>query len=351
MLRIGGVTLESPFLLAPRAGHCDLPFRLLCREQGGVGLASTDLINCRSILSGHRKALALAATCEADRPLCIQLYGYDEDPLPDAARWAADHGACIVDINMGCPVDKVCKRHGGSLLLRSPARTARLAGRVVRALEARGVPVTAKLRLGWDARHIVAPRLARMLEDAGVQAVTVHGRTTAQRFRGTVDLDGIGEVAAAVRSIPVIGNGDVRTASDAVNMMQATGCKGVMIGRGAMRAPWVFRSALVRLRGLPEPPEPSLEAKIRLVIRHLELLLEHSGERAAVHCLSKRISWYGKTMGPAKHLKEAVRTAGTAFQIRQALLEAIESKRAIATKRGKSGRIKAKVLESAVAGR
>src|SRR5688572_24405481 len=181
-LKIGNVQLRTPLLLAPMAGFCDLPFRILCRELGGVGLASTDLLNCHSILRGTPRALELAATCEADRPLCMQLYGNSEDPLPEAARWAADHGAVIVDINMGCPVDKVAKKNGGSLLLCDVDLTVRLAERIVRAVRDRGVPVTAKVRLGWDRNRIVAPRLAVALENVGIAAVTVHGRTTEQMF-------------------------------------------------------------------------------------------------------------------------------------------------------------------------
>jgi tRNA-dihydrouridine synthase B len=245
MLRIGNVQLETPLLLAPMAGYCDLAFRVLCRSLGGVGLASTDLLNCHSILRGNRRALQLAATNERDQPLCMQLYGNDRDPLPEAAQWAVDHGAVIIDINMGCPVDKVCKKSGGSLLLCDPDRTVRLAERIVKAVECRGVPVTAKVRLGWDDSRIVAPRLARMLEDVGIQAITVHGRTTEQRFTGRARLDGIAEVVAAVRAIPVIGNGDVREPRDVLHMMQTTGCAGVMIGRGALRKPWLFSRALV----------------------------------------------------------------------------------------------------------
>ncbi len=321
MLRIGTIQLDSPLLLAPIAGHTDLAFRLLCREQGGVGLASTDLLNCHSILRGNPRAMELARTAPGDQPLCMQLYGNDTDPLPDAARWAADHGAVVVDINMGCPVDKVAKKNGGSLLLCDVDRTARLAERIVSAVAARGVPVTAKVRLGWDDEHIVAPKLARMLEGVGIQMVTVHGRTTAQRFRGSVNLDGIGEVVAAVDSIPVIGNGDLIEPEDVQRMMHYTGCAGVMIGRGAMRAPWLFRRALGLLQTGIAPPEPDPVEKIRMIRRHLELLLEHADEKWAVRCLNTRISWYGKTMGHIKPLKEAVRLARTSGEILLALNE------------------------------
>ena len=319
MLRIGPVQLETPLLLAPIARHCDLPFRLLCRELGGVGLASTDLLSSRAVLRESRSSLELAATCGKDEPLCMQLYGNDEDPLPEAARWAVDHGAAVVDINMGCPVEKVTKRDGGAKLLCAPERAVRLAERVVQAVESTGVPVTAKLRLGWDKGSIVAPRIARWMEEVGIAAVTVHGRTADQRFRGPVDLEGIGEVVAEVKQMPVIGNGDVRTPEHVVNMMQRTGCRGVMIGRGAMRAPWLFRRASALLETGLCPPEPTMEEKLRIILRHLDLLIEHRGEQAAVECLRRRISWYGKTMGHVKRLKETVRLAGSVEEIREVL--------------------------------
>ncbi|MHC5114106.1 MAG: tRNA dihydrouridine synthase DusB [Planctomycetota bacterium] len=318
MLRIGCIELETPLLLAPIAGHCDLAFRVLCREQGGVGLACTDLLNCHSVLRERPKALDLAATCRADEPLAMQLYGSADDPLPEAARWAVDRGAAVIDVNMGCPVDKVCKKNGGSLLLRDLDRTVDLVVRIIRAVDG-DVPVTAKVRLGWDRDTLVAPRLAAALEDVGVAAVTVHGRTTDQRFRGSVDLDGIAEVVAAVREIPIIGNGDVREPEDAVNMMKATGCRGVMIGRGALRSPWLFRRAWTLLETGRAEPEPDLADKLRVVLRHLDLLLEHAGEAAAVRTLNQRISWYGKTMGHVKPLKEAVRLARTSTEIRGVL--------------------------------
>lgn len=324
MLRIGPVILSSPLLLAPIAGHCDLAFRILCREQGGVGLASTDLLNCHAVLRESERSLQLAATHEDDQPLCMQLYGCDADPLPEAGAWAVEHGARIVDINMGCPVDKVAKKNGGSLLLCDPARTVRLAERVVTAVDraSRGaVPVTAKIRLGWDEESIVAPALTRALERVGIAAVTVHGRTTVQRFSGRADWTRIGEVVAAVDAIPVIGNGDVTEPEHVPAMMARTGCAGVMIGRGALRTPWIFRRALQLLRTGDPGPEPSLGEKLRVVRRHLDLLLRHGEERIAVRTMQQRISWYGKTMGPVKALKEGIRLAPTAEEMVRILEE------------------------------
>src|SRR5882724_5365926 len=238
-LQIGPLRLATNLLLAPIAGYCDVSFRLVARFCGGVGLACTDLLCPEGVLRENKRSMELAATCPEDSPLCMQLYGADVERLCEAARWAEDRGAHVIDINMGCPVDKVTKRDGGSKLLCDPDNTLRMVERVLKVL--RRVPLTAKLRLGWDDSCIVAPKLAARLEDAGVAMVTIHGRTTEMRFSGEARLDGIAEVVAAVKRIPVIGNGDIRTPQDCRRMIAYTRCAGVMIGRGALAAPWVFR--------------------------------------------------------------------------------------------------------------
>ncbi|MCE9619529.1 MAG: tRNA dihydrouridine synthase DusB [Planctomycetes bacterium] len=324
MLRIGALTLQTPVLLAPMAGHCDLAFRILCREQGGVGLASTDLLNSHALLRGARRSLELAATNEFDQPCGMQLYGNWSDPLPEAAIWAVDHGAQLIDINMGCPVDKVAKKHGGSLLLCQVGDTVQLAQRIVKAVEKHTsgrVPVTAKIRLGWDPERFVGPTLARQLEDVGIAAVTVHGRFTCQFFAGTADWNKIGEVVAAVKSIPVIGNGDVTEPEHAVELMKQTGCRGVMIGRGSLRTPWLFRRAAHLIATGELLPEPTTDEKCLVIDRHLQLLDLYNPGRHAVECMRKRISWYGKNMGHVKPLKEGIRTAETTAQMRHVIAE------------------------------
>lgn len=312
-------------LLAPIAGHTDLAFRILCREQGGVGIAYTDLLNSHAILRETRRTLDLAKTNELDRPCGMQLYGNSEDPLPEAARWAVDHGAQVVDINMGCPVDKVAKKNGGSLLLRDCGSTTLLAARIVQAVERHSggrVPVTAKMRLGWDPEHMVAPILARQLADVGIAAVTVHGRYTVQYFSGKADWNAIRQVVEAVPQIPIIGNGDVSEPEHAAALIATTGCAGVMVARGAMRTPWLFRRADELLRTGQAAPEPTVAAKIRVILRHLELSAEYEGETRAVIRMRQHIAWYGKSMGHIKPLKEAIRTATTVDAMRSALLAA-----------------------------
>ncbi len=325
VLRIGPVQLASKMLLAPIAGHTDLAFRILCREQGGVGIAYTDLLNSHAILRETRRTLDLAKTNEFDRPYGMQLYGNAQDPLPEAAIWAVDRGADIVDINMGCPVDKVAKKNGGSLLLRDCGNTTLLAQRIVQAVERHSggrVPVTAKMRLGWDPEHMVAPLLARQLADVGIAAVTVHGRYTVQYFSGKADWNAIGTVVEAVPDIPIIGNGDVTEPEHAAALIGATGCAGVMVARGAMRTPWIFRRAHELLAHGRVGPEPLLVEKADVVLRHLALSVLHEGEHRAAIRMRQHIAWYGKSMGHIKPLKEAIRTASSASAMRDALLTA-----------------------------
>jgi nifR3 family TIM-barrel protein len=316
-LQIGPVRLETNLLLAPIAGYCDVSFRLVARSCGGVGLACTDLLCPEGVLRENYRSMQLAATCEADSPLAMQLYGGDIEKLCDAARWAEDHGADVVDINMGCPVDKITKRDGGSKLLCDPDRTLGMVERVIRVL--RRAPLTCKLRLGWDDSCIVAPRLAARLENAGVQLITIHGRTTEMRFSGEARLDGIGEVVAAVKRIPVVGNGDVRSPQDARRMIDATGCAGVMIGRGALSAPWIFRDTWSYLTTGAIPPPPDIETKCRLMREHFWNLVHYRSERAAVVEFRKRVSWYAKQMNPCRLLRDEMRTINNGVEFEEVI--------------------------------
>jgi tRNA-dihydrouridine synthase B len=314
-MQIGAVKLESPVFLAPMAGIADLPFRLLCRELGGVGLACSELLNARAIARGIPAVCEKAKLHLDDRPLSVQVYGNVEDPLPQAGAWAVTQGATIIDINMGCPIDKVCKKNGGSLLLKTPGRTANLAKQIIDACD--GVPVTAKVRLGWGENELTAPDLAKRLEDSGIQAITVHGRTTSQKFSGRSCLDGIAKVVEAV-SIPVIGNGDITSPESAQQMFDHTKCAGVMVGRHSMKEPWVFDDISRYLQG-KSPIFRERNDKIKIILRHLALILEHRGERSALHCITNRIALYGRTLGHIKPLKERVRLAKSADEIREAL--------------------------------
>jgi nifR3 family TIM-barrel protein len=316
-LRIRNLQLATNLLLAPIAGYCDVSFRVIARACGGVGLAVTDLLSPDGVLRENARSMQLAATCPEDSPLSMQLYGADVAKLCDAARWCQDRGAHVIDINMGCPVDKVTKRDGGSKLLCNPDNTVQMVERIVAAVP--NTPVTAKLRLGWDDTCIVAPSLARRLESAGVAMVTIHGRTTEMRFTGSARLDGIAEVVAACSTIPVIGNGDVKTPQDAKRMIEHTKCAGVMIGRGALSHPWIFRDTWSYLTTGTIPEEPTLEEKCNMIRTHFYNLCHYRSERSAIIEMRKRISWYSKTMHPCAQLKEDMRLITCAADVDAAL--------------------------------
>jgi tRNA-dihydrouridine synthase B len=333
-IQLGRVCLATNLLLAPIAGYCDLSFRLVARACGGIGLACTDLLCPEGVLRENKRSMELAMTAPQDSPLCMQLYGGDVERLCEAARWAEDRGAHVIDINMGCPVDKITKRDGGSKLLCDPDRTLRMVDRVIAVL--RHTPLTAKLRLGWDDTCIIAPRLAARLEDAGVSMVTIHGRTTEMRFGGEARLDGIAEVVAAVKWIPVIGNGDIRTPQDAKRMMEVTGCAGVMIGRGAFSMPWIFRDTWSYLTGGEIPEPPSIQQKCDWMRMHFWNLMRFRSERVATLEFRKRVSWYAKQMNPCR-ISEG-RNAGDLFRGGIRGRDSTIPRLAMATRRSCAGR-------------
>lgn len=313
MLQIGPVKLATNLLLAPIAGYCDLAFRTICREQGGLGLACTDLLSPQGLLRGTATSLDLAQTNDFDKPIGMQLYGADPAIMADGARWARDHGATVIDINMGCPVDKVCKKDGGSRLLCIPDTAERIVEAVVAAVGDTH-PVTCKLRLGWFNDKPVAEDLAPRLVAAGAAMITIHGRTTEQKFQGTVSHDGIRRVVEAVKSrfpsTPVIGNGDVTEPGHVLEMLRLTGCDGVMIGRGALSTPWIFRDAWAIQQGEPIPPSPDNAGVIALMRRYFDLMREYRGDHYAMYQIRRRVSWFAKRLrGPCKAFRESVRTA------------------------------------------
>jgi nifR3 family TIM-barrel protein len=305
-MRLGSLILESRLFLSPLAGYTNLPFRLVVRELGGVGLCTTDLVNARSLLEKREKAYKLIESRPADSPLAVQLFGSVPEEMRDAALVVEARGAVSVDINMGCPVRKVCNVGGGSAMMTELKKTAALVRGMVQAVK---IPVTAKMRLGWDADNLTAPDLARALEDAGVAAVFVHGRTREQGFGGVVNLAGIRAVVAAVKNIPVIGNGDIVTPEAAGRMLAETGCAGVSIGRGAFYNPWIFRHTLEYLQpGGPGiiPPEPSFAERVRVMSRHLDLMIEVFGEEPGCRMFRKVAPWYAKRFGPSSEFNKRV---------------------------------------------
>ena len=343
-MRIGSLTLNSNLFLSPLAGYTNLPFRLVVRELGGAGLCTTDLVNARSLLEKKEKAFKLIETRPEDSPLAVQLFGSVPEEMRDAAQFLESLGVASVDINMGCPVKKVCKVGGGSAMMTELDKTSVLVRGMVNAVK---IPVTAKMRLGWDDDNLTAPELARALEDVGVAAIFVHGRTREQGFGGTVNLAGIRAVVQAVKTIPVIGNGDIITPQAAKKMLDETGCAGVSIGRGAFYDPWIFKRTLQYLKpnNIPLtrssttlspsdgerdgvrgelPPEPSFDERVRVMCRHLDLMMEVFGEELGCRMFRKVAPWYSKRFGPANLFNKRVVLVSTREQFHAILTDYIQ---------------------------
>ncbi len=315
-MRIGSLELESNLFLSPLAGYTNLPFRLTLREVGGLDLATTDLVNARSLLERNPKALKLIETCPADRPLAVQLFGAVPEEMRDAAQYLESNGVSAVDINMGCPVRKVCRVGGGSAMMTELDKTAKLVGGMVDAVK---MPVTAKMRLGWDEQNLTAPDLARALEAVGVAAIFVHGRTREQGFGGAVNLAGIRAVVEAVERIPVIGNGDVTTPEAARKMIEITGCAGVSIGRGAFYNPWIFLHTRHYLETAELLSEPGFEERVRVMCRHLDWMVEVFGDAHGSRMFRKVAPWYSKRFGPASLFNKRVVTISSKAEFHKIL--------------------------------
>jgi nifR3 family TIM-barrel protein len=303
VLAFGALRLSTPLLLSPLAGYTNLPFRRVIRELGSVGLCTTDLVNARSLLEKNHKALKLIETCAEDTPLAVQLFGAVPQEMRDAAKVLEQLGVASVDINMGCPVRKVCQVGGGSAMMTELGRTAALVRGMVEAVR---IPITCKMRLGWDDENLTAPDLARALEEAGATAIMVHGRTRQQGFDGSVNLAGIRRVVAAVQSIPVIGNGDITSPEAARLMIDSTGCAGVSIGRGAFYNPWIFAHTLHYLETGELLPEPDFSERLRVMNRHFDLMIEVFGEKLGCTMFRKVGPWYAKRFGPASLFNKGI---------------------------------------------
>jgi tRNA-dihydrouridine synthase B len=300
---LGRLNLASNLFLSPLAGYTNLPFRLIIREIGGVGLCTTDLVNARSLLERNRKALQLVQSAAEDRPLAVQLYGTVAEEMRDAAALLESLGVSAVDVNMGCPVRKICRSGSGSSMMADHARAAEVVSRMVNAVR---IPVTCKMRLGWDDAHLTAPDLARAVEDAGAAAIVVHGRTRQQGFAGIVNLAGIRAVVRAVRRAPVVGNGDITTPQAAKMMFERTGCGAISIGRGAFYNPWIFQHTAHYLTSGEVPPEPSFAERVAVMKRHLDLMVRTFGEHHGCRMFRKVALQYSRRFGPSKEFDRRV---------------------------------------------
>lgn len=307
-LDYGPLRLPSRWHLSPLAGFTNLPFRRIVREIGGVGLATTDLVNARALLEGSEKSFELIETHPTDTPFAVQIFGGDPVVMRDAAQLLEARGVDSIDINMGCPVDHVTKTGAGSKLMCDPDATVRLVRTVAEAVR---VPVTVKMRLGWDETRLTAPRFARDFEQAGVAAVAIHGRTRAQGFSGSVNRDGIRQVVEAVERIPVVGNGDVRTVEDALRMCRETGCHAVSIGRGALANPWIFRQLVEQETTGSYGPPGSFDDRLALLRKQYGYLEERHGRQKAIVRFRKMAHWYVKSMRVCASLRDMLQRAAT----------------------------------------
>ncbi|MBM83465.1 MAG: tRNA dihydrouridine synthase DusB [Planctomycetaceae bacterium] len=327
----GPLKLESRYLLSPLAGFTNLSFRRIVRQFGGVGLATTDLVNSRGLLAGSHRTMKLIETCPEDSPFAVQIFGNDTVMMRDAAQLLEARGVHSIDINMGCPVDRITNNGGGASMMCRRDWTLDMVQGVV---EAVSIPITVKMRLGWDSTQITAPLFAREFEKIGVVAVAIHGRTREQGFTGNVDHDGIRQVVEAVDEIPVVGNGDIKTVADADYMMKVTGCQVISIGRGALANPWIFRQ-LVQWEetGEYDPPGNFVE-RLELLRRQFGYMEEQHGTKNAIITFRKMGHWYLKSMRVRAALRHQFQLARTIDEFEAALAEIAEEGPTRGTKTG-----------------
>lgn len=312
-VQIGNFELEEGAVLAPMAGVTDAPFRLLCREQG-ASLTVTEMVSAKGCLcapADNRAQRDLLLTFPGSGPTALQLFGSSPEVMAEAARRLLDgRSFCLIDLNMGCPAPKIVREGAGCSLMRDPLLAARIVEAVARAAP---VPVTVKMRLGWDAAGRDEVAFARAMQESGAMAVTVHGRTRDQFYAGQADWEAVARVKAALR-IPVLGNGDLRDGRDATERALQTGCDAVMIGRGAMGNPWIFDDARRAMRGQP-PVTVGLEERMATAARHLRMMVEWKGERAAVPEMRKHIGWYIKGLPGAAKARAAINRMETMMEM------------------------------------
>lgn len=300
-LKIGNVELENRYILGPMAGVTDLPFRLLCREQG-AGLLCMEMVSAKAIFYNNRNTESLLTIHPDERPVSLQLFGSDPKIMSEMAKRIEERPFAVLDINMGCPVPKVVKNGEGSALMKEPKLVYEIVSAVVRAIEK---PVTVKIRKGFDDAHVNAVEIARIIEEAGAAAVAVHGRTREQYYSGKADWDIIRQVKEAV-SIPVIGNGDVTSPEKADELVRYTGCDGVMIARGAQGNPWIFSQMCAWEETGEVPPRPDKDEVREMMLKHARLQLQYKGDYVGIREMRKHVAWYTKGIPNAARLRERI---------------------------------------------
>ena len=317
-MNIGNVKLANPYILAPMAGVTDLPFRLLCKEQG-AGLLCMEMISAKALQYKNRNTKALLKIAPEEYPVSLQLFGSDPQIISEQAKAIEELPFQILDINMGCPVPKVVKNGEGSALMLDPERVLAIVSQTAKAIRK---PVTVKIRKGFDDAHVNAVEIARVAEAAGAAAVAVHGRTREQYYSGKADWDIIRQVKEAV-SIPVIGNGDVTSPEKARQMMDETGCDGVMIGRGAQGNPWIFRDLVAYDRTGQAPPGPTPAELKEMMLRHARLQMEYKGGYLGIREMRKHVAWYTRGLPGSAKLRDAINQVDSYEELEALLNEKI----------------------------
>lgn len=318
-LKIGTVELENPYILAPMAGVTDLPFRLLCKEQG-AGLLCMEMVSAKAIQYNNKNTKALLEIHPEELPVSLQLFGSDPDVISEIAKRIEELPFSILDINMGCPVPKIVKNGEGSALMKNPKLVYEIVRKTARAIQK---PVTVKIRKGFDDTCINAVEIAKIIEDAGGKAVAVHGRTREQYYSGKADWDIIRQVKEAV-SIPVIGNGDVVSGESAIAIQKETGCDGVMIGRGAQGNPWIFSELLEYEKTGKMPPRPNMEVIKNMMLRHAQLQMQYKGEYLGIREMRKHVSWYTSGLPNSAKLRDEINRVDNYEELEKLLEERLK---------------------------
>lgn len=320
-LKIGSVTLPNNLILAPMAGVTDLPFRLLCKEQG-AGLLCMEMVSAKAILYKNRNTESLLEIDPRENPVSLQLFGSDPEIISTIAHQIEERPFDILDLNMGCPVPKIVNNGEGSALMKNPKLAGEIIRRTVRAIDK---PVTVKIRKGFDDEHINAVEMAKIAEDAGASAVAVHGRTREQFYSGKADWDIIRQVKEAV-SIPVIGNGDLLTAEDVIAMEAQTGCDGFMIARGAQGNPWIFRQILHYFETGEHLAKPTIEEVTQMILRHARMMLEFKGEYIGIREIRKHAAWYTAGYPNSARLRVAINNVESFEALEELLMNNLDER-------------------------